>query len=78
MDSLKFHLGPLCLTLLMVVSGVAHLQDGWLAAIFYSFGLWSVASGLWPVACGLWPVACGLWPVACGLWPVACGLWSEG
>jgi hypothetical protein len=38
MDSLKFLLGLLCLTLLMAVSGVAHLQSGWLAAIFYPFG----------------------------------------
>jgi hypothetical protein len=38
MDSLKCHLSPLCLNLLMAILGVAQLQDGWLAAIFYPFG----------------------------------------
>jgi hypothetical protein len=36
--TLKFHSGPICLTLLMAVSGVAHLQGGWLTTIFYPFG----------------------------------------
>jgi hypothetical protein len=49
MDSLNFHPGPLCLTLLhpargdtpvmaLVISGVVHQQDGRPAPIFYPFG----------------------------------------
>jgi hypothetical protein len=34
----KFHLGPPCPTVLRPVSGVAHLQGGWPAAVFHPFG----------------------------------------
>jgi hypothetical protein len=38
MDSLKFHPGLPCPTLLCPVSGVARLQVRWLAAFFYPLG----------------------------------------